>query len=115
MSEEKLTLVDAEGNPVADMQLTADRDGWYAGKLLSQQLPRKLQEALDWYDEVVEHQMLSYLDQATAAVEHFGLSVRGPNGLARKVYSLHINKQNDVSFRTSPVPPPAWLTKSESA
>ena len=115
MSPETLTLTDAAGNAVAELVMSHEDDGWHSGRVRSLQLPAKLKEALDWYDEVVENQMLSYLDQATAAVEQFGLCVRYPNGTSQKVFSLHINKQNEASFRMTPVPPPAWLSKSESA
>ncbi len=37
--------------------------------VLSERLPAQVKKALDWYDEVVENQMLSYLDEATATVE----------------------------------------------
>src|SRR2546427_217949 len=114
MNDERLTLIDADGNALAELAVTTSETDWYTGKLLSQQFPPKLRDALAWYDEVIEGQMLSYLDRATDAVEQFGLRVRHPNGTAQKVYSLHINKQNEVSFRTSPVPPAVWLTKSAS-
>jgi hypothetical protein len=50
--------------------------------------------------------MLSYLDQATAAVESFELHARFPDGSTHKTYSLHVSPSNEVSFRISPVPPP---------
>src|SRR5258708_980389 len=112
MNDDRLTLIDAAGNALAELEVTATEDGWFAGTVLSQQLPPKLKDALDWYDEIIDGQMLSYLDQATDAVEQFGLRVRERNGSARKVFSLHINKQSEVSFRFSPVSPPVWLTKS---
>jgi hypothetical protein len=115
MNPEPLTLIDAAGLPVAELLLTREDDGWLSGSVLSQRLPPKLKEALDWYDEVVENQMLSYLDQALEAVDRFGLSARSQDGTARKVYALHVSKQNEVSLRMSPVPPPKWLPKSESA
>ena len=115
MSAEKLTLMDADGTPVAEIQVTSEANDWFVGRLLTHQFPTKLQKALAWYDEVVENQMLSYLDEATEGVEHFGLRVRFSGGDARKVFSLHIHNQNEVSFRTSPVPPPAWLAKSARA
>jgi hypothetical protein len=115
MSDEKLTLIDADGNPLAELEVTAREDDWFTAKLLSQQFPPKLKDALAWYDEIIEGQMLSYLDRAADAVAQFNLRVRDANGVVRKVFSLHVNKQSEVSFRTSPVPPPAWLTKSASA
>jgi hypothetical protein len=115
MNPEQLTLVDSAGKAVAELTVTSQEDGWYFGKIDSQQFPTDLGEALAWYDEVVEHQMLSFLDAALARVEQFGLTVRYANGILRKVFSLQISKANEVSFRSTPVPAPSWLAKSESA
>jgi len=115
MNAERVVLTDLAGNAVAEMLLTGEQDGWFTGTLHSQRLPPQLKKALDWYDEVVENQMLSFLDEATAGVEQFGLCVRYPSGSLQKLYSLHVDQHNQVSFRTTPVPPPAWLPKSETA
>jgi hypothetical protein len=58
--------------------------------------------------------MLNYLDEATARVEQFGLCVRHPNEALQRVYSLQIDARGHVSFRTTPVPPPACVPKSEN-
>lgn len=115
MDSGKLFLVDTAGNEVAELTLTGEADDWFSGAVLAQQFSPQLKEALDWYDEVVENQMLSFLDGATDAVEQFGLLLRHADGTTHQVFSLHVNKQNEVSFRTSPIPPPVWLAKSESA
>lgn len=115
MSAEKLSLVDPMGIVVAELNVTDEDQGWFFGEILTQHFSPQLTKALDWYDEVLATQTLSVLDEALAMVEQFGLKVRYPNGSLRKVFSLHVNKQNEVSFRTTPVPPPAWLSKSESA
>ena len=107
MNPETLTLTDAAGNAVAELVMSHEDDGWHSGRVRSLQLPAELKEALDWYDEVVENQMLSYLDQALAAVERWGLRVRFRDGLTHPFYSLHISRSNDVSFRVTPVPPSA--------
>jgi hypothetical protein len=115
MNAERMALADADGNVLAQLLLTGEEDGWFTGTVISQRLSPEVKKALDWYDEVVENQMLSYLDQAMANVEQFGLCVRPVSGPSRRVYSLHIDRHDQVSFRTTPVPPPAWLPKSESA
>ncbi len=115
MNAERVTLADAAGNVIANLLLTSEEDGWFTGTVLSQQFPPEVKRALDWYDEVVENQMLSYLDEASASVEQFGLCLRQPHASPRRVYSLHIDQQGQVSFRTTPVPPPACLPKAESA
>ena len=115
MNPELMNLVDRAGKNVAELMVTAEENGWYFGQVRSQQFPTEVREALAWYDEVVEHQLLSYLDSALARVERFELAVQDPNGAVRKVYSLQINHDNEVSFRITPVPAPSWLAKSESA
>jgi hypothetical protein len=50
--------------------------------------------------------MLSYLDDALAAVERHQLSVCFPDETCRRVYSLHIGKSGEIEFRVTPVPPP---------
>jgi hypothetical protein len=115
MTAQRVALADGAGNVIAELLLTREDDGWYTGSVIAHQLPSQLKRALDWYDEAVDNQMLSYLDEATAAVEQFGLCLRHPNGSVRNVYALHIDRQERVSFRTTPVPPAACLPKSESA
>jgi hypothetical protein len=111
-SEDKTAfIVDAAGTLLAELIVSHAEGGWFTGKVVSQRFSSDVKRALDWYDEVVQDQMLSYLDEATAAVEQLGLRVQFPDGSAHKIYSLHVNKLNDVSFRTSPVPPPSWLVR----
>ena len=78
MESEKLTLIHASGIEVAQMTMSSEKDGWFSGTLASQQFSPDLKEALEWYDEVVENQMLSFLDQAIESVAQFGLCVRTP-------------------------------------
>jgi hypothetical protein len=112
MKAERLNLVDACGNCLADFNMVAEEDGWFVGSLHSAQFTPEIRAALDWYDEVIENQMLSYLDQATKAVERFGFRVRFANGTMSTVYSLHVGANNEVSFRITPVPPPSWQAQS---
>jgi hypothetical protein len=115
MTAENLVLVDESGKQLAQLAVTGQEDGWTFATLVAPQFPAKLRESLEWYDEVVEHQMLSFLDSALASIDRFELRVRYPDATQHKVYSLHVNRQNEVSFRVTPVPPPAWQAKSESA
>jgi hypothetical protein len=105
MNETEIQLVDSKGNTLAEV-LATDEEGWFSGRVLSQSIPSDIAKDLSWYDEVVEHQMLSYLDEATAAVESWGLQVRFRDGSIHPVYSIHISALNEVSFRVTPVPSP---------
>ena len=106
MNEAKIQLVDSTGNTLAEL-LASDEEGWFSGRVLSQSFPSEIAKDLAWYDEVVQHQMLSYLDEAIAAVERWGLRVRLRDGSTHPVYSLHISPLNEISFRVTPVPLPA--------
>ena len=103
MKENQIQLVDPTGNTLAEL-LASDEAGWFSGRVLSRDLPIGMAKDLAWYDEVVQYQMLSYLDEAMAAVERWCLKVRFRDGSTPPVYSLHISPLDEVSFRVSPVP-----------
>ena len=46
MNAEKLALIDADGNAIADLQVTCEASGWFTGTVLSQRFPAKLQAAV---------------------------------------------------------------------
>src|SRR4051794_20080942 len=100
MSESRVYLLDSTGNPLAELLVGDSEGGWFTGKVVSQNFPSEVEKALAWYDEIVRHQMLSYLDEATSAVERFSLKVRFPDGSMHPLYSLHMGQPNGVSFRT---------------
>jgi hypothetical protein len=70
-----------------------------------QRFPDELHAKLTWYDEVLRDQMLSYLDEAEASVQSFGLQAIFPDGSTHTTYSLHISPSHEVSFRITPIAP----------
>jgi len=100
------SVVDNQGRRVAEIDIQGVEDEWYYGRLVSDAMPEGLRRDLDWYDEVVSGQMLSYLDDALAAVERHQLSVCLPDETCQRAYSLHIDKSGETTFRVTPVPPP---------
>jgi hypothetical protein len=106
-------LLDAQEQTLAEL-LVEEEEGWFTGKVVAQDWPDAVGRALAWYDEVVSHQMLSYLDQATSAVEKLGLRVRAEDGSLHRVYALHVSRDDIVSFRTSPVPPSPRIATGSS-
>jgi hypothetical protein len=107
MAESKKVFLTApDGNTLAELLITDEEEGWFTGKVISQRFPFEVEKALAWYDEVARGQMLSYLDEATASVQMFGLQARFPGGSTHKTYSLHISQSGEVSFRIIPVSPP---------
>jgi hypothetical protein len=113
MSESRLLLLDPEGITLAELLIASEEEGWFTGKVLSQNFPPPIKQALAWYDEVVQYQMLSYLDEASSAIERFGLRVKTSDDSTHRVYSLHIAEPDDVTFRMTPVPEPSDLRASD--
>ncbi len=103
MLAQTLTLLDASHTPLAEFLITGAEEGWYSGRLLTQRFLPEVHEALRWYAEVVDHQMLSYLDDALAAVERFELRVQWPDGSRQRVFSLHVSPTHEVTFRLTPL------------
>lgn len=107
----KVLLIGPGGNTLAEFQIADEEEGWFTGRVVWQSFPIEVNKALAWYDDVVRDQMLSYLDEATAAVQRFELQAKFPDGSTHKTYSLHVSPAKEVSFRISPVLPPPELPK----
>jgi hypothetical protein len=108
----KVLLIDRDGSTLAELLIANEEEGWFTGAVVWLNVPFEVRQALAWYDEVVQDQMLSYLDEATAAVQRFELHARFPDGSTHQTYSLHVSRSNEVSFRISPVLPPPELPKA---
>jgi hypothetical protein len=108
----KVYLIAPDGDTYAELFITDEEEGWFTGTVVRQGFPPEVQSALAWYDEVVQDQMLSYLDEAVAAVQRFELRAMFPDGSMHKAYSLHFSPADEVSFRISPVLPPPEVPQS---
>lgn len=107
----KVRLIGPAGKTFAEVVIADEEEGWFTGRVISQSFPFEVEKALAWYDEVLRDQMLSYLDEATAAVQKFGVQANFPDGSTHRIFSLHVSPTNEVSFRISPVLPPPELAK----
>ena len=107
----KVFLIGSDGNTLAELRIADEEEGWFTGRVVWQNFPFEVKKALAWYDEVIQDQMLSYLDEATATVQQLELQARFPDGSTHKTYSLHVSPSNEVSFRISPVLSPPELPK----
>jgi hypothetical protein len=99
-------LLGPDARPLAELAITDEEEGWLSGRVLWQRFPPEVARALAWYDEVVQDQMLSYLDEAAEAVERLGLQARLADGSTHPTFRLHVSRSQEVSFRISPVLPP---------
>jgi hypothetical protein len=105
----KVDLIGPDADTLAELWIADEEEGWFTGRVIRRSFPPEVDRALAWYDEVVRDQMLSYLDEAAAAVQKFELQARFPDGSTHQTYSLHVSPSNEVSFRISPVLPPPEL------
>jgi hypothetical protein len=101
----KVFLIGPDGNTLAELLIADEEEGWFTGRVIWHSFPFEVRKALIWYDEVVQDQMVSYLDEAIAAVQKLGLQARFTDGSTHQTYALHGSPSNEVSFRTSPVLP----------
>ena len=99
-------FITAMGQQIAKVLVREIEDGWYYGTLTDENFPPDLKEALAWYDEVVSDQLLSFADEAIAAVDKFQLQVCLDGEAGEQIYSLHVSNNRDVEFRVTPVPSP---------
>lgn len=112
MADSKIVyFLSADGSILAESRIDHEEAGWFSGSIVWRRFPLEINKALDWYDEVVQGQMLSYLDEAGDAVQKFDLTVKFPDGSTHKTYGLNISPSNDVSFRISPIAPCSVSTK----
>jgi hypothetical protein len=106
---QKVSLIGPNGVALAECLIDDEEEGWFTGKVVRRSFPADIEKALAWYDEVVQDQMISYLDDAVAAVQRFELQAKFSDGSTHRTYSLHVSPSNEVSFRISPVLPPPEL------
>lgn len=106
MTTQSAALLDHCGTVLGEMAIYEVQDGWFTGVLTTDRLTVDVRKTLGWYDEVVQNQMLSYLDEALAAVARLELKVQFPDEEPHRVYSLDITPEKEVSFRITPIPPP---------
>jgi hypothetical protein len=105
----KVLLTDANGKALAELLISDEDEGWFTGRVVWQNFPAEVKKVLGWYGEVVHDQMLSYLDDAAAAVQRLDLQTKFSEDSSYKTYSLHLGPSSEVSFRISPVLPPPDL------
>lgn len=115
MANPTVSILDQAGRFIGGVEIEAVEDGWYYGQLNGEIQSEDLRRDLAWYDEVVSQQMLSFLDEATAAVQRHELIARFSDDTHRKIYALHLERSGSTSFRISPVPPPQQNRLSSSS
>jgi hypothetical protein len=107
-----VTLIDRHASQLASFWIDAIQEGWYSGHVNSSSFPPDLQQRLEWYNEVVSNQMLSFVDDARSAIDQHHLLVRLPSGDVHPVVALHVMRSGDVSFRISPIAPPPSIPRA---
>ena len=69
VESQKVSLLGPKGTTLAEFLIADEEEGWFTGRVLRQNFPGEINKALAWYDEVVQNQMLSYLDEASCSPE----------------------------------------------
>lgn len=95
-----LTLLDKLRQPVARIEVSGRCGDYRIGRLVIEWLPPDLKAALAEYTEVIESQMLSFIDEARERVLSFGLSAIDDNSeRALKVEDLQISSARTVAIK----------------
>lgn len=113
MTSTLYTILNAQGHTIADIAITSIEEGWHYGHMVHDHLPDQLRQDCAWYDEVVSGQMLSFLDDATAAMDQYRLTIKAPDGTCQSLHSIHLEPTGDVTWRVTPMSPPR-TTSSQS-
>ncbi len=109
MPHRSVTILDGERNPVA----TADvefQEGHYSGSVNVDRMPEPLRQLFEEYEEIVNGQIFSLLDQVEDRIGAIPLSVVFDDGHASRAKDLQIlPKGGTISFE---VAEPAMLSGS---
>ncbi len=99
---EKITkIVDWHGDVVATVQV-AETEGRFAGLVDLDDLPARLRETFDEYEDIVNSQMFSLLDEIEERIENFALKAVFEDGADADIADLQIfPSTRRVSFRVA--------------
>jgi hypothetical protein len=99
MTTKLITLLDPSGNVVARAQV-GEEGGLFAGEVDLRHMPRALREKFDEYEEIVNGQMFSLLDEIEGQIAALGLRVVFPGGQESGIEDLQIYPtEQRLSFR----------------
>ena|SRR5947209_11479574 len=99
MSTETVKIIDSSRKVVATAQV-AEREEGFAGLVDLSPMPASLREKFDEYEEIVNGQMFSLLDEIEEQIRAFPLRVVFEDGLESSMEGLQIYPSSRrVSFR----------------
>ena len=100
----KVDLIGPDDSTLAELLIADEEEGSFTGQVVGRASPSDVEKVLAWYDEVMQDQMLSYLDEAVAAVQRLELRARFPDGSMQKTSpctSAHRTKSRSGSSLSS--------------
>jgi hypothetical protein len=104
MSQQAVKLIDQGGNVVASARV-ADEGGYYGGTIDLGGMPDVMRRVFDEFEEIVNGQMLSFLDEIEGKIAALSLRVLLQDGSSARVRDLQIYPATgDVSFKLAEAP-----------
>jgi hypothetical protein len=99
MTTKLITILDPSGNVVARAQV-GEEGGRFAGEVDLRLMPRALREKFEEFEEIVNGQMFSFLDEIEEQIAALRLRVVFPGGQESGIEDLQIYPtEQRVSFR----------------
>lgn len=99
MASQPIRLTNTTGSVVADVRVQREGD-YYSGSIVLDRLPPATRAIFDEYEEVVNGQVLSLLDQVEGRVAGLGLRVLFDNGSEGVIEDLQVYpRTQSVSFK----------------
>lgn len=93
------TLIHNDGTAAAEIVVHTRIDDWQVGNIITEQFQNDVRKVLDWYHEVLNDQMLSYLDDAEVSVATLGLRVKSTSSEEHLVQAIHVGPDGAISFK----------------
>ena len=101
----RLYLVNSTGRVLAELDVKSADGDLYVGNIISNSFDDSMRKLFQAYSDIVNNQMLSYMDEIEERIRtyKFGVSVKIPLEYT-PIYDLQIFNDNNISFRVgSPI------------
>lgn len=99
-----IQLLDRNGNMIASCPVE-ERDDRFRGEIQADSLPRAVRAVFDEFEEIVNGQIFSLLDEVEDKITSLGIRARFSDGLTVEAKDLQMYPKDGVfSFSTASVP-----------
>lgn len=95
-------LIDSQKNILAKITVSKIDGNLYIGTITDDYLPDNIRQTFLRYQEIINGQMFSLLDDIETEISRFGLAVSQPDSLKPlKIFDLQMMSDGKISFRVS--------------